>query len=206
MYISSQLSVYATQSGSTAFSAPTNTVATVTCPSDNLMAAVISETSRAHEENIRIWKEYANLMWAAKKVIFDHVPDTCYRTLKKKYTGYVNSTYLNIYNNLIEEYRELSDDIIQENIKLMKREITGETHFEDLVQQILSCVKNVASRNPYNPTQTVSVGFNVIYKCGFCSYNCQDWRRKDNPEKPCLTLNFTLQGPSKIQETQTRPP
>ena len=54
-------------------------------------------------------------MRAAKQVIFDHVPDTCYDTLKKKYTGYVNSTYLDIYNNLIEEYGELSDDKMQEN-------------------------------------------------------------------------------------------
>ena len=135
------------------------------------MAAVISETSRAHEENIRIWKEYANLMWASKKVIFDHVPDTCYRTLKKKYTGCVNSTYLNIYNNLIEEYRELSDDIIQENIKLMKREITGETHFEDLVQNFEDWVENVDSQNLYTLAHMVSICSNIIDKCGFYNDN-----------------------------------
>ena len=106
----SQPSVYATQSGSTSFPVPTNPGVTVTYPSGNLTAAVISATTRAHEENIRIWKEYANVMRSSKKIIFNHVPDTCYRTLKNKYTGYVNSMYLEIYNNLIEEYGEFPDD------------------------------------------------------------------------------------------------
>ena len=128
MSISSQPSVYNTQSGITAFPVPTNPGAIVTYPSGNLTAAIISATTRAHEENIRIWKEYANVMRAAKQVIFDHVPDTCYRTLNNKYTGYVNITYLDIYNHLIEEYGEFLDDKIQENDTLTKKEITGETH------------------------------------------------------------------------------
>ena len=109
-----------------------------------------------------------------KQVILDHVTDTCYRILKKKYTGYFNSTYLDIYNHLIEEYGELSDDEMQENDALTKREITGETHFEDLLQQIEDCVENVASQNPYTPAHTVSMGFNIIDKCGFYSDDFRD--------------------------------
>ena len=99
--------MYATQLGSRSFPVPTNPCATVTYPSGNLTAAVVSATTRAQEENIRIWKEYANVTREAKQVIFDHVPDTCYLTLKNKYTSYVNVIYFNIYDNTIEEYREL---------------------------------------------------------------------------------------------------
>ena len=67
---------------------------------------------------------------------------------------------------------------MQENDVPMKKEIAGETHFEELVQQIEDCVENVASKNPYTPAQMVSIGFNIIYKCGFYSDNCRDWRRK----------------------------
>ena len=98
------------------------------------------------------------------KVIFGHVPYTCYRTLKKKYTGYVNITYLKIYNHLVEEYGELSYDEMQENDAIMKVEITGETHSEDLVQKIEDCVENVASQNLYTPAQTILIGFNIIDK------------------------------------------
>ena len=60
------------------------------------MSAFVSATTIAHEEKIRIWKEYANVMQAAKQVIFDRVSDTFYHTSKKKYTGYANITYLEI--------------------------------------------------------------------------------------------------------------
>ena len=116
-----QLSVYATQSDSKAFSVSTNPGATVAYPSVNLTEDFISVTTRAHEETIRIWKEYANVMRSDKQVIFNHVPDTCYRTLKNKYTGYVNSMYLDIYNYLIEEYGELLDDKMQKNDVLTKK-------------------------------------------------------------------------------------
>ena len=108
----------------------------MTYPSGNLTATVLSATTRAYEEKIRIWKEYANEMRAEKQVIFNHVPETCYWTLKKKYTGYVNITNLKIYNHLIEEYGEFLDEKIQENDTLTKKEITGETQFNYLVQQL----------------------------------------------------------------------
>ena len=52
-------------------------------------------------------------MRAVKQVVFKHVLDTCYRTLNNKYTGYVDVTYLNIYNHLIKEYIKLLDDEMQ---------------------------------------------------------------------------------------------
>ena len=52
--ISAQKSVYATQSCSTSFPVSTDPGGTVTYPSRNIMAAVLSATTRANEENIRI--------------------------------------------------------------------------------------------------------------------------------------------------------
>ena len=75
----------------------------------------------------------------------------------------------------------------------MKTEITGETHFEDLVQQIEDCVKNIASHNPYTPAQTVSIGFNIIDKCIFYSEDFRYWRRKSKLEKiwPTFKVHFS---------------
>ena len=56
---------------------------------------------------------------------------------------------------------------MQENDALMKKEITGETHFEDLVQKIEDCVDNVALQHIYTPAQTISIGLNIIDKYGF---------------------------------------
>ena len=62
--------------------------------------------------------------------------DTCYRTLKNKYIGYINITYLDIYNHLVEEYGGLWDDEMQESNELIKSEITGETHLEDFFNKL----------------------------------------------------------------------
>ena len=51
----------------------------------------------------------------------------------------------------------------------MQREITSETHFEDLVQQIQDCVDNMSFQNPYTPAQMASIGFKRIEKCVFYS-------------------------------------
>ena len=136
-------------------------------------------------------------MRAAKQVIFNHVLDTCYLSLKKKYTGYVNNMYLEIYNNLIEEYEEFSDDEMQENDMLMKKEKTGEKRFEDSLQKIEDCVKNVASQNPYTPAQKVLIGFKNIDKCGFYSDDCRYWRRKSNLEKTLPTFKVHFVRPLK---------
>ena len=63
---------------------------------------------------------------------------------------------------------------MQENNALTKIEITGETHFEELVQQIQDCVENAASQNLYTPAQTILIGFNIIDKCGFYSDDFRD--------------------------------
>ena len=76
MSILVQPRLYTTQSGSTASPVPTNPCANMTYPSGNLTAAIISATTRAYEEKIRTWKEYDNVMRAAKQVIFYHVLDT----------------------------------------------------------------------------------------------------------------------------------
>ena len=51
---------------------------------------------------------------------------------------------------------------MQENDALTKKEITGETHFEDLVQKIKDCVENVASQYLYTTAQAVSIDLNII--------------------------------------------
>ena len=72
----------------------------------------------------------------------------------------------------------------------MKKEITGETHFEELVQQIEDCIENVASQNTYTPLQMVLIGFNIIYKCGFYREYCQYWRIKSKLDKTWPNFKF----------------
>ena len=49
----------------------------------------------------------------------------------------------------------------------MKKDINGETDFEDLVLQIEDAVENFASQNPYTDTQAVSIAFTIVKRCSF---------------------------------------
>ena len=63
---------------------------------------------------------------------------------------------------------------MQKNNAIMKSDITGETHFQDLVQKIEDCVENIALQNTYTTAQTSYIGFIIVYKCGFYSDDFQD--------------------------------
>ena len=56
--------------------------------------------------------------------------------LKKRYTQFANVTILTIFTHLLTEYGQLSDQAVQDNDTLMKKDINAETDFEDLVLQI----------------------------------------------------------------------
>jgi len=122
-------------------------------------------------------------MRAAKQLIFDHVPETCYRTLDEKHTGYVKVTYLELFDHLIEGFGELSENEMQDNDKRIKKETTSDTHFEELVQHIEDYVENAASQNSYTTEQTILIGFNIIDKSGFYIKYCQEWRRTAKSDK-----------------------
>ena len=172
MSILAQTSVYDIQLGSIVFLVPKNSGATIMYTSS--ITAGMANANRAHNERIGIWRDYYDIMREAKQAIFNHVPETCYRTLKDKHIGCVKITYLDLFNHSAEGYSEISDNEMQENNKRIKKEITGDTHFEKLVQQIENYVENVATQNLYLATQTVSIGFNIIDKNRFYKEYCRD--------------------------------
>ena len=89
---------------------------------------------------------------------------------------------------------------MQENKALMKKEITGETHYEELVQKIEECVESVASKNLYTPAQTLLIGFNIIYKWGFYSDGFRYCRRKSKLDK--TWPNFKVHFAEDFKETR----
>ena len=122
---------------------------------------------------------------ACKKVISVLIPEHFYRTLKTRYTQFANVTTLTILTHLLTEYGQLSDQAVQDNDALMKKDINGETDFEDLVLQIEDALENVASQNPYIDQQVVSISFTIVERCGF--YHFIMMIVATGKEKPRLT-------------------
>ena len=75
----------------------------------------------------------------------------------------------------------------------MKKDINGETDFEDLVLQIKDAVDNVTAQNPYTDQQVVSIAFTIVERCGFYPEDCRDWKRNaaDTKTWPNFKTHFS---------------
>ena len=59
-----------------------------------------------------------------------------YNSLSSRITGFKKVTSLQILTQIITKYAELEDDDIQEIDRIMKEPISGDTIFEELIEQI----------------------------------------------------------------------
>lgn len=175
------------------FVEPVHPGATVTMPDPPPTAAVIGVITREHTEALRVFNEYKNVDKACKKVITNIIPEIYYKTLKNRYTGYTSSSTLQILTHLWTEYGEISEDDVHTNDSALKREITGETHFEELVAQVEDHQEAVAVQNPYTAAQILSIAYNLVKDTGFYDEGCKEWKRRPVDEKtwPNFKLFFS---------------
>ena len=96
----------------------------------------ISTQRENHDEILRIWRLHNVVEKSCRKIISVLIPEEYYRNLNNMYTQLSNVTTLTIITHLLIEHGKLSDQAIQDNDRLMKKEIMGETDFEDFVLQI----------------------------------------------------------------------
>ena len=106
-----------------------------------------------------------------------------YKSLSSRIIGFAKVTILEIPTHLIPEYAELEEEDIQEIDWKIKEPISGETLFEDFVEQIEWNQEAVAVQNPYSYAQIVSMAYANIDKCGFYQDNFRDWLRKTRNDK-----------------------
>ena len=64
------------------------------------------------------------------------VPEVNYRTLKNRYAGYNNVTILTLLIHLWTKYGTLTEKMVQDSDRKLRKQIFKETHFEELLMQI----------------------------------------------------------------------
>ena len=65
----------------------------------------------------------------------------------------------------------------------MKEPISGETLFEEFVEQIEYNQEAVAVQNSYSPAQIVPMAYENIEKCGLYQDDCREWSCKPRLDK-----------------------
>ena len=64
------------------------------------------------------------------------IPEKIYKSLSSRIIGFAKFTSLETLTHLITEYAELVEEDVQDINRNMKEPISGETVFEDFVEQI----------------------------------------------------------------------
>jgi len=96
------------------------------------------------EKNEFIIYEAVNAAW--KKILQHLVPPKCYESLGSRVTGFKRVSFLTIFSHILTEYGELEDHEIQAIDMKLKADMSGETIFEDLVDQIEDNVEGGPSK------------------------------------------------------------
>ena len=167
----------------TAFVKPIKPGIHPTIPNPAPAAAVISTIVREHKEDMRVWKEYNMTDKACKKVVHALIPEKFYKSLSSRIVGFTKVTCLEILTHLITEYGTLEDPDIQDIDKKMKEQITGETLFEEFIEQIEWNQEAVSVQNPYTAAQIISIAFTNVNQSNIYPDDCRDWKRKPAHDK-----------------------
>jgi hypothetical protein len=69
-----------------------------------MMAAVIAETTRQHQEATQVYRNYHNVDQAMKKLIIELFNDTYLNALSDEIVGYANCTSLQLLTHLLTYY------------------------------------------------------------------------------------------------------
>ena len=120
----------------TKFITPRNPVIHLVMPDPAPTAAILSELVRTHKHEVRLFNEYHAVDRACKKVISKLIPEKFYKSLLSRIIVVAKVTSLEILTHLITEYAELEEEDIQEIDRKIKEPISGETLFEEFVENI----------------------------------------------------------------------
>ena len=108
-----------------------------------------------------------------KRVVSQLILFKIYKSLSSQNITFPKFICLQIFTHIITEYAELEDENIQEIYWRMKEPISGETIFEEFIEQIEWNQEVVVVQNQYMPYQIVSMEFANIEKCWLCQDDCQ---------------------------------
>jgi ribosomal protein S17E len=147
-------------------------------------AAMLSALTRAHTENLRIWREYLATDKGLKQQLINSVDEMYYKTLRNRITGYASVTTRQILEHLYQTYGKISPADLADNDAKMKTAYDPSQPIEALFDQIEEALDLAAAANAaYTSQQIVAYAYNIVFQTGVFADACRDWRRRIIAEK-----------------------
>ena len=174
--------VFATLSA-TAFVVPVNPGPTPTIPNGS-SAPDTNAITRAHREDLRVWREYINVDAALKQQLIKAVEPLYLRTKQHRHTGFSNSTTRQLIEHLLQSYGNITPTDLAKNDAMFRQAVDPNRPIETFYSQIEDAMDFAdAGRIAYTAAQVVTNAYSLIFNTGLFPESCREWRRKLDDDK-----------------------
>lgn len=155
----------------------------------NATGAQIEANTRAHKENLRIWREYIATDKALKQQLLAAIQEMYYKTLRHRITDYATISTKQILTHLYATYGNITPADLADNDARLKAPFDPSQPIEILFDQIEDAVDlAAAAQAEYTQAQIVAYAYNLIFQTGVFHDACRDWRRRFAADRTWATF------------------
>jgi hypothetical protein len=158
------------------FEAPVNLGPNPTIPA-NATGAQIEANTRAHKENLRIWREYIATNKALKQQLLAAIQEMYHKTLRHRITEYATVTTKQTLTHLYATYGNITPADLADKDARLKAPFDPSQPIKVMFDQIEDAVDlAAAAQAEYTQAQIVAYAYNLVFQTGVFNDACRDWR------------------------------
>jgi hypothetical protein len=138
--------------------------------------AQISDQVRAHNENLRKWKEHENVTKALRKQILDSVEPAYLAHLEDPYSGFNKVPVQNILQELFENYGKIRSTDLMVNNKRFEEDWDPSDTFQTIMARVKQCCDFAADAGqPYTEEQKLAKTHAIVFNTGLYHEALEKW-------------------------------
>jgi len=165
------------------FMAPTNP-GPVPVLAGNTRSAAIAAQENAHKEHLREYKEFRAVNKAILQLTTSAFEPKYLRHLYNPYTGYNNTTPLQVFQHLFQTYGNITELELIENEQKMTTTWNQDEPIETVFYQIEECVEFAQHGNaPFTQTQILNAAYYIMAQAKIFKDECKNWKQSSAANK-----------------------
>ena len=150
----------------------------------NTRSAAIAAQENTHKEHLREYKEFKAVSKAILQLTTSAFEPKYLRHLYNPYTGYNNTTPLEVFQHLFHTYGNITELELIENEQKMKTTWNQDEPIETVFYQIEECVEFAQHGNaPFTNTQVLNAAYFIMAQTKIFKEECKEWKRLPATDK-----------------------
>jgi hypothetical protein len=154
-----------------------NIPANSTAPETNLI-------TRAHREELHVWRKYVNIDAAWNQQLIKAVNLLYLRTLQHRHTGFASQTTKNLIEHLLKSYGNITPSDLAHNDTIFRKVYDPNQPIETFYSQIEDAINYAgAGRSANTAAQVLTNTYSLVCSTGMFPESCREWRRHTKAHK-----------------------